>query len=135
MEEVIIFFKSLDIYDEEVFNYIASKTKVINKDKAQIIDFIGDYINNDNFNLILPKINDVYDILIYIHEYSHILFNTEDEIIPNIMESLYVNNFIEDEKLKQQIINNTEREIDRQADENHRVSKKIKLLMIKENVI
>lgn len=135
MEEVIRFYKALDIYDEEVFNYIASKTKIIDGDKAQIIDFIGDYINNNDFNLILPKIKDIYDILIYIHEYAHILFNTEDEITPNIMEGLYVNYFINDEILKQEIINQTKKEIDRQDDENHKVSKKIKLLIIKKNVL
>ena len=135
MEEVIKFFKSLNIYNEDTFNYIQENTKIIDGPKDEVINYIGIYNKDDNLKLVLPKINDVYDILIYIHEYSHILFNTEDEIIPNIMESVYVNNFIEDEKLKQQIINNTEREIDHQADENHRVSKKIKLLIIKKNVL
>ena len=135
MEEVIKFFKFLDIYNEEVFNYIASKTKVIDGEKVQIIDFIGGYVNNNDFNLILPKIKDIYDILIYIHEYSHILFNTEYEIVPNIMESIYINNFIDDEKLKQEIINQTQKEIYRQDDENHKVSKKLKLLMISKNVL
>ena len=127
---IVDFFKYVDVYDEELFKEIQSKTKVLNLEGEDVYTYVGIFNNNDSYRLILPKLTSFKDVLIYIHEYSHIIFNTKEKIIPNIMESLFINNFIKDEKIKNELIKNTENELDTTLSDKHYTGKIIKLLFL-----
>ena len=125
MEQVISFFKEMGFYNEEYFKLINKKTLVINKDYEEIKEFVGFY--PENFKLILPKIKSNRDILIWIHEYSHALFpNDNDELFPNIMESIYINNYVS-KKEKEELKNKVLDEISHSNSNKHTLAKKMKL--------
>ena len=132
-DRIIEFFKNMNLYNEEYFNYLNDNTKVINKPYFEIIDFVGCYKMDDGCRLILPRINSFEDELIYVHEYSHALFPDDElEIFPNIMEALYINKYL-DESKKEDLINKLKSDIIKTIDENHLVGKKIKLMSIDNN--
>ena len=128
MNDIEIFFKKMGFYNKDYFNKIKSRTLVIDNDYENIKEFVGFY--PDNFKLVLPKIKNTRDILIWIHEYSHALFPEDtSELFPNIMESIYINNYVNEEEkveLKDYIIN----ELDSSDSMSHTISKKIKLKSI-----
>ena len=131
-EEVIIFFKYMQLYNEEYFNKIKENTKVINKPYEEIKDFVGCFKINNDFRLILPKLESIDDILIYIHEYTHALFlDDETEIFPNLMEAIYINNFIDDKTIKKDLLNKTKDELNNSTSKNHIIGKKVKIYSIK----
>lgn len=140
IEIVINFFKEIGLYNEEYFIKIKNNTIIFNKPYEEIKDFVGCYpIYDDskivNFKLILPKIRNIYDILIYIHEYAHVLFiDDELEIFPNIMEGMFINKYILDSKLCNDMMIHTLQEINNSKSEAHIVGKRIKLLYIKQNL-
>lgn len=125
MNDIEIFFKKMGFYNKDYFNKIKSRTLVIDNDYENIKEFVGFY--PDNFKLVLPKIKNTRDILIWIHEYSHALFPEDSsELFPNIMELIYINNYVNEEEkveLKDYIIN----ELDNSDSIDHTISKKIKL--------
>lgn len=138
---VIDFFKEMELYNEEFFNEINKNTTIYDKPYEEIKDFIGCYpiYNNKdklvNFKLILPKINSIYDILIYIHEYTHALFIDDDsQIFPNIMEGIFINKYILDNKLHNDIIWHTLNEIKNSNSDDHIIGKRIKLFYISKNL-
>lgn len=118
----------MGFYNKDYFNKIKSRTLVIDNDYENIKDFVGFY--PDNFKLVLPKIKNTRDILIWIHEYSHALFPEDSsELFPNIMELIYINNYVNEEEkveLKDYIIN----ELANSNSMSHTISKKIKLKSI-----
>lgn len=123
---VIEFYKKMGLYTEKLFKMIKDNTILI--DYYDSI-FCGVFIKEDgSFRLVLPKISSVFDELVWVHEYAHAIFLDEDEIFPNIMESYFINMYIED---KEPIIKRIQEEIDNSVSENHTLSKKIKLLLIK----
>lgn len=128
MNDIEIFFKKMGFYNKDYFNKIKSRTLVIDNDYENIKEFVGFY--PDNFKLVLPKIKNTRDILIWIHEYSHALFPEDtSELFPNIMESIYINNYVNEEEkveLKDYIIN----ELANSNSMSHTISKKIKLKSI-----
>ena len=133
-EYVLSFFKYMGFYNEEYFNMLKSNSKIINKPYEEIKDFVGCYPFEEGCKLILPKINSIFDILIWIHEYSHALFlDDESEIFPHIMEAYFINNFVTDFNLKQKLIDKIKKEISDTESTKHIVGKKIKLSLIESN--
>ena len=123
---VIEFYKKMGLYTEKLFKTIKDNTILIDYYDSV---FCGVFIKEDgSFRLVLPKISSVFDELVWVHEYAHAIFLDEDEIFPNIMESYFINMYIED---KEPIIKRIQEEIDNSVSENHTLSKKIKLLLIK----
>ena len=128
MNDIEIFFKKMGFYNKDYFNKIKSRTLIIDDNYENIKEFVGFY--PENFKLVLPKIKNTRDILIWIHEYSHALFPEDSsELFPNIMESIYINNYVNEEEkveLKDYIIN----ELANSNSMSHTISKKIKLKSI-----
>lgn len=129
---VIEFFKYMNLYNEDIFSKLEENTKIIDKPYNEIFDLVGCYKVNDSCKLILPKIYTIYDVLIWIHEYSHALFLEDElEIFPNIMEAYFLNKFIDNIELKKDIVNNTNEIIKNSESYNHIIGNKIKLHLIK----
>ena len=123
---VIEFYKSIGLYNEKLFERINDKTILID---FYISGFCGVYIKeNGDFIIVLPRINSVFDELVWVHEYAHAIFLDDDEIFPNIMESYFINMYVED---KEELIKKTKEEIENSNSEEHTLAKKIKLSIIK----
>ena len=130
-KRIIDFFKEIDFYDKNLFDEIKKNTLVVDKDYEEIREFVGVYKKDDNtYKLILPKIKSIYDELIWVHEYSHIIFKTEGEIFPNVMEAYYVNRYVKDINVKLNIIEKTDKEIRLSDSIIHTSAKKIKIKTI-----
>lgn len=128
---VISFFKYMEFYNEEYFNMLKKNSKVIDRPYEEIKEFVGCYPTIDGCKLILPKIKTIFDVLIWVHEYSHALFPDDElEFFPNIMEGYFINYFIKDNELKQRIIEKTKNEIIMTESIPHIVGKKVKLSVI-----
>lgn len=120
----------MNLYDSEYFGKIEKNTTIIDENYSKIIDFIGFYPKN--FKLVLPKIKSIYDVLIWIHEYSHALFPEDSsEIFPNLMEAYYINMYIDDEEVISKLIEKTNLEIENSNNLEHTIAKKVKLRVIK----
>ena len=133
MEKSIIhFFSKMGFYDKEYFEIIKRNTTIVNEDYEKIIDLVGFYPKI--FKLVLPKIKNYRDILIWIHEYAHALFPDDtDEIFPNLMEAYFINMFIDDKNIVNRLIEKTKEEINNSSDLDHIIAKKIKLNTITRN--
>ena len=125
MERVIEFYKKMGLYNKELFDKFKQNTLLIdNYDR----EFCGVFIKDDgSFKIVLPKISSVFDELVWVHEYAHAMYLDIDEVFPNIMESYFINMFVED---KEEIINRTKEEIKCSDSEEHTLAKRIKLLNI-----
>lgn len=140
IEIVINFFKEMSLYNEQYFIRINKNTIIYDKPYREIKDFVGCYPIYDNekivnFKLILPKIKSIYDILIYIHEYAHALFiEDESEIFSNIMEGIFINKYILDNKLCNETMIHTLKEIEDSNSEDHIIGKHVKLFYIRQNL-
>ena len=139
LKAVIDFFKKQNLYNEQYFKKIEANTKIYDRSYEEIKELVGCFPIYDNENniidvkLILPKIKNIYDVLIYVHEYTHALFiEDENEIFPNIMEAIFINKYC-DEQTKAEIIEKTKTEILKETDENHIVGKKVKIMSIKKS--
>ena len=87
MDKIISFFESVGLYDKNYFDYLYQNSLIVDKPYSDIKDLVGCFITKDGCKLILPKIQSIYDELIYVHEITHALFLEDDsEIFPNIME-------------------------------------------------
>ncbi len=76
MDRIIEFFKSENMYDEEIFNYIKERTHIY--PSSTDIPFFGCYPKVKNsvlvdFNLIIPEIKTLKNLLVSIHEFTHAL--------------------------------------------------------------
>jgi hypothetical protein len=137
---IIDFFQSIGLYNKEYFETIKKKTVVLNDDYEKIKDFIGFYPKYDNGNLIdyklyLPPLNGLDNILIYIYEYTHALFpEDEEEIFPNIVESMFLKDYLVHPKYIKLNIEKTTEEIKHSDSEKHIIGKKIKLICLKEGL-
>ena len=137
---LIDFFRSIGLYDKEYFDKIKSKTTILEGEYDDIKDFIGFYPKYENgsltdFKLYLPPLVGLDNILIYINEYAHALFpEDEDEIFPNIVEAMFLKDYLVHKKYIEQNIKRTIEEISRTDSEKHIVGKKIKLLCLKEGL-
>lgn len=134
---IIDFFNSIGLYNEEYFNLIKKNTVIIEGDYDKIKDFIGLYIKDDltNFKLYLPPLKGSNNLLIYIHEYTNALFPEDDEeIFPNIVESIFLTEYLMHDKYIKENIEKTKTEIVNSDSEKHTIGKKIKLLCLKEGL-
>lgn len=123
---VIEFYKKLGLYNEELFKYLRNNTLLVDSNQY---DFYGVFTKDDgNYRMILPKISSIFDEIVWVHEYAHIILNTGEEIMPNIMESLFINMYCDN---KEDVIKRTQEEISSSVSEEHTLAKKIKLLIIK----
>jgi hypothetical protein len=135
---VINFFKNMGFYNETLFKKIQNNTKLLNQDYKQIKEFIGCYPqvkDNDiiDFKLILPNLKTMKDVLVYIHEYSHVIdIEDDNEIFPNIMEAYFLKKFLKDEEYIKEEIKLVEEEILNSTSENHIVAKKVKIKILSE---
>ena len=135
MNRVINFFKIMGFYNEDYFDYLNINTKIIDKNYNDLKDFIGCFKVENDCKLILPKIHNIYDELIYVHEYSHALFLDDDlELFPNVMEALYIDMYVSDIELKKEIINNICKEKNNNNDKKHLIGKKTKLLLLNKEI-
>ena len=126
---IIDFFKEMGFYDEKYFNMIKSNTLVVDKDYEEIYDLVGFY--KEIFKLVLPKIKNERDLLLYVHEYSHALFPEDNsEIFPNLMEAYFINKYF-DIDTKNYLKKITLKEIELSNDLEHTNAKKLKLELIK----
>ena len=129
---VVDFFKKMGFYNFEYFNYIENNTVIVDKNYEEIVDFVGFY--PEIFKLILPKIKSYRDILIWVHEYTHALFpDDKNEIFPNLMEAYFINMYIDNKNIVQELIDKTNLEISSSKDINHKIAKKVKLNTITSN--
>ncbi len=130
---IINFFKSVDLYDEDIFNDIKKNTTIVYKNYDDIKDIVGCYLSqsNDKVKLILPAIVTIKDVLIHIHEYTHAITKSEDEILPNMLEALFIKEYFNKEDIINSIIEETQNEIDRSVSSSHTFAKKLKLKFIK----
>ncbi len=133
MDKIINFFKYIGIYDEEYFQELQKNTYFIDGEYEEICEFIGCFIKNDDeYRIMLPIMKTDFEVLIGIHEYTHMLFlDDNSEIFPNLMEAIYINNFIDDISIKKQMFNMTKEQLDRAVDQNHIIGKKVKINSIK----
>ena len=131
-DRVIDFYKLVGLYDEELFKKIKENTTLV--ESSELFSFCyGVFIKDDgSFKVCLPKLNSVFDEIVWVHEYAHIIQYVKDyetdEIFPNIMESTFINMFVED---REEIIRKTEEEINNSFSKEHTLAKKIKLNIIK----
>ena len=127
MDKVINFFKEKHLYDEDLFKVLINNAKIIDKPYEEIRDFVGCFIVNGEIKLVLPKIRNEFDILIYMHEYTHALFiDDENEIFPNIMEAIYINKYFDNEQ-KEKVTTRTLNIINNSDSEEHIIGNKVKL--------
>lgn len=103
-EKFINFFKSKNLYDENIFRYIRENSLLFDYRDEDYRPFIGTYIAIRNkqlhfLRLIVPYINDDITTLINIHEYSHAIYyirsknkysDLEAELIAITYENLYI---------------------------------------------
>ncbi len=129
-EYVLKFFKESGFYNKEYFNKLSKNTIIIDKNYEDIVDFVGFY--PDNFKIVLPKIKTISDVLIWIHEYSHALFPEDSsEIFPNLMEAKFINMYIDDKEIINELINKFQSIIDNSSCMEHVIANKIKINAIK----
>jgi hypothetical protein len=128
---VIDFYQRIGLYDEELFKKIKERTTIIDGNNSVAIDFYGVYLKDDEFSIVLPKITSVFEEVIWVHEYAHIILHLylddDSELFPNLMESYFINMYVDD---KTDIIKRTEEEIERSQSVEHTLAKKIKLFYI-----
>ena len=105
-KKVVEFLKRLNLYSEDVLDFIKDKTIHINYSDADSREFIGCYpIMEDNvirdIRLCVPVIEDDFTAAINVHEYIHLLrlyrhldeefeFTNSEEVSPVIFEILFL---------------------------------------------
>ena len=130
---IIKFFKSVNLYDEEVFNDIIKNTTIVNKRYEDIKDIVGCYYckPNNSLKLVLPAIETIQDVLIHVHEYTHAITGSDDELLPNMMEALFVKQYFNESDIIESIIDDTQDEINKSVSDKHTFAKKLKIQFIK----
>ena len=125
-DRVILFYRRIGLYNETLFKKIKDSTILIGRYDP---DFCGIFLKDDGtYRVVLPMINSVFDELVWVHEYAHaMILDIEDEVFPNIMESMFINMFVDD---KTPFIDKTQEEIQRSKSEKHTLAKRIKLSII-----
>ena len=132
MEKCIIkFFKDLNVYDEKMFDLIEKNTTIVDRNYDEIKDLVGCYIVNNKPKLLLPKIYSNRDLLIHIHEYTHALTMSDNEILPSMMEAFFVRLYIHDKNVINELIAKTNEEIEKSVSKKHTIAKRIKLKYLK----
>ena len=136
---LIDFFRSIGLYDKEYFDEIKSKTTILEGEYDDIKDFIGFYTKSNNsltdYKLYLPPLVGLDNILIYVNIYTHALFpEDEEEIFPNIVESIFLKDYLVHKKYIEQNIKQTKEEIKHSDSEKHIIGKKIKILCLEEGL-
>ena len=137
---LIDFFKSIGLYNEKYFNEIKDKTTILKGEYEKIKDFVGFYPRYEgnsliDYKLYLPELNSLDNILIYINIYAHALFPDDDEeIFPNIVESIFLKDYLVHKKYIEQNIEKTKEEVKHSDSDKHIIGKKIKLLCLEEDL-
>lgn len=127
MEQVINFFKEMNLYDEKLFKTLIKNTKIIHRPYEEIKEYVGCFLIENQIKIILPDIISKMDELIYVHEYTHALFSEdEDELFPNIMEATYINKYFTNEQ-KEIVVQKAKEIIASSESEEHIVGNKVKL--------
>lgn len=115
INRLVDFLKSENLYDDDIFTYYVNNMKFV--DDPNILNgcFYGMFIDEKfgellSFKGIVPKICNLFTLLINIHEYMHaiLLFKNlglpfteslDDEVLPIAFERLYVEKYaLDDEK-------------------------------------
>ena len=130
---VIDFYKKKGLYNKKLFNNFKKCSLLIDNRGSFSYEFFGVYVQDDGrIKMILPKIKNIYDELIWVHEYAHAIFvnyfSDSDEIFPNIMESEFINMYVQD---KEEIIKSVIESINSSDSIEHTLGMKIKLSNIK----
>lgn len=96
MDKLIEFFKSEDMYNEEFFEYIKTRTHEYPYDKAKGLFGCFPIVENEklvDIKLCVPEIVTLKDFLINIHEYTHAID------LYNELGSIYIEDREKREKL------------------------------------
>lgn len=134
---IIEFFKKMNLYDDQLFKEIKSKTTIINGDYEEIKEFIAFYPKYkdgklEDYKLYLPSLTNFNSILIYIHEYGHALFPEDElEIFPNLLEALFIKQYLNDASI-QKYIEKIEKKLKQNIDINHEIGNKIKIKILQD---
>jgi len=117
---MVDFFKSIDLYNEEIFNYLNNHTEIVPNDKIDIIK------ENEEIKLLLPEMIGIDNILIYIYMYTKALFTEDDEdIYPNLVQAMFLKEYLKIDKITEKCKKETEEEIKNQK--TYKIGKIVKL--------
>lgn len=117
---MVDFFKSIDLYNEEIFNYLNNHTEIVSNDKIDIIQ------ENGEIKLLLPEMIGIDNILIYIYMYTKALFIDDDEdIYPNLVQAIFLKEYLKIDKITERYKIKTEEEIKNQK--TYKIGKIVKL--------
>lgn len=117
---MVDFFKSIDLYHEEIFNYLNNHTEIVPIDKIDIIQ------ENGEIKLLLPEMIGIDNILIYIYMYTKALFIDDDEdIYPNLVQAIFLKEYLKIDKITERYKIKTEEEIKNQK--TYKIGKIVKL--------
>lgn len=147
-DEIIDFFKSHNLYDKEMFNYLESKTDMVDYQMEEDRAFIGCGYSVDrktkrlvNFRICIPYCYDDKTTLISIHEIAHGIWaykhlnkkikEIEVELFPMLLERIYLM-----ENTSTALTSYTaylDSTIDDEADEKYRFALSNRDILLKEN--
>ncbi|MBQ6477024.1 MAG: hypothetical protein IJI43_01125 [Bacilli bacterium] len=105
-EKYIKFLKENNLYDQDLIDYMSTRTTYVDYNNENAKEFIGCYLMTENdviedIALCVPRIVDDVTVSINIHEYVHLLntykylgkkyvIREEDELLPVKYELLYL---------------------------------------------
>ena len=117
---MVDFFKSINLYNEEIFNYLNNHTEIVPNDKIDIVKEKGE------IKLLLPEMIGIDNILIYIYMYTKALFTEDEEdIYPNLVQAMFLKEYLKIDKITENYKKETEEEIKNQK--TYKIGKIVKL--------
>lgn len=117
---MVDFFKSIDLYNEEIFNYLNNHTEIVPNDKIAIIKKDGD------IKLLLPEMIGIDNILVYIYMYTKALFtDDEEDVYPNLVQAMFLKEYLKIDKITEKYKKETEEEI--KNSKTYKIGKIVKL--------
>lgn len=132
---IIDFFKSIGFYNEKYFELMKQNTIILKNDELENKAGFFPIYNNDeliDFNLYLPELVGLDNILIYIHEYGHALFpDDKSDIFPNILEVLFMKNYLNIPKKTDEIINRNIIDMEKSKSKIYKKEQNIKIEYLK----
>lgn len=117
---MVDFFKTIGLYNEEIFNYLNNHTEIVPNDEVAIIQ------ENGNIKLLLPEMIGIDNILIYIYMYTKALFmDDEEDIYPNLVQAMFLKEYLKINKITERCKHELEEEIKNQK--TYKIGKIVKL--------
>lgn len=131
-QRVIEFYKRIGFYNERLYKMMIDNKHLVDSYGSDKSSFYGIYVNDKgNITVVLPKITNCLDEIVWVHEYAHLLFDHDylngDETLPSIMEALFINMYVRD---KEEIIKLTKKEIKNSKCLEHTKAKELKISLI-----